>query len=531
MLQVMLVDDEPFIAQGLSVLIDWAKEGYEIAHIASNGQEALEYLKENEVDLIIADIQMPVMSGLELLETIRTEKISMAYFVILSGYSDFSYAQQAIRQECTDYILKPVGKEELTSILHKVAKMSESTRIDEQNQKKMERAYLARNLLALLFGKYDEMNLEYVKNHMHLSEGIRYINIELCNLEEWQEWKDGELRQMQRELYQACMDYLGEDEDHCIFDVSQDEKSYDIGFLYCHYIAAKKGCSEKEYLCNFQMHLTKTLRHPVRMIAGKMVNDISAIAKSYSSAYMLNILEAFQVKKEIYFYEEEVQVNSGGIVICKQSLDALLAAIEQNNKVQIRKSVEQFYEEMKQMGVMGDTFNLNINYLVFQLIHLATEQDDQVKQEEILHYISESSFEEGIMRGSSMHLTRFACEYSDYLTQLRKKVSHSVLTEIEREVRENYAQNLTLKDFSRKYYVNSAYLGQIFRKQYGQSFKDYLNNYRIEQAAVKLLRTNDKIYEIAESVGYRDLDYFVNRFIAVKGCTPAKFRKQTHTPQ
>lgn len=527
MLQVMLVDDEPFIAQGLSVLIDWAKEGYEIAHIAANGEEALEYLKENEVDLIIADIQMPVMTGLELLETIRTEKVSAAYFVILSGYSDFTYAQQAIRQECTDYILKPVGKEELTAILHKVAKMSESTRIDEQNQKKMERAYLARNLLALLFGKYDEMDLEYVKNHMRLSEGIRYINIEFCNSEEWQE---GELRQLQRELYQACMDYLGEDEDHCIFDVSQDEKSYDIGFLYCHYIAAKKECGEKEFLCNFQKYLTKTLRHPVRMIVGKKVNNVSTIAKSYDSAYRLNVLEAFQVKKEIYFYEEEVQVNNGSIVICKQSLDALLAAVEQNNKVQIRKSVEQFYEEMKQMGIVGDIFNLNINYLVFQLIHLAIEQDDQVKQEEILRYISESSFEEGVMRGSSTHLTRFACEYSDYLAQLRKNVSHSVLTEIEREVREKYAQNLTLKDFSRKYYVNSAYLGQIFRKQYGQSFKDYLNNYRIEQAAVKLIRTNDKIYEIAESVGYRDLDYFVNRFIAVKGCTPAKFRKQSQTP-
>lgn len=526
MLKVMLVDDEPFIAQGLSVLIDWAKAGYEIAYIATNGQEALEYLKENEVDLIIADIQMPVMNGLELLEKIRAEKISAAYFVILSGYSDFSYAQQAIRQECTDYILKPVGKEELTAILCKVAKMSEDTRIDEENQKKLERAYLARNMLALLFGKYDEMNLEYVKNHMRLSEGIRYINIEFCDLEEWQ---DGGLRQMQRELYQACMDYLEEDEDHCIFDVSQDEKSYDIGFLFCHYIAAKKGCSEKEYLHHFQIYLTKALRHPVRMIAGKKVDDIGAIAKSYSSAYMLNILEAFQVKKEIYFYEEEVQVSNGGIVICKQSLDALLMAIEKNNKVQIQESVERFYEEMKQMGVMSDTINLNINYLVFQLIHLATEQDDQVKQEEILRYISESSFEEGIMRGSSTHLARFACEYSDYLAQLRKNVSHSVLSEIEREVRENYAQNLTLKDFSRKYYVNSAYLGQIFRKQFGQSFKDYLNNYRIEKAAVKLLRTNDKIYEIAEAVGYRDLDYFVNRFIAAKGCTPAKFRKQAHT--
>ena len=87
------------------------------------------------------------------------------------------------------------------------------------------------------------------------------------------------------------------------------------------------------------------------------------------------------------------------------------------------------------------------------------------------------------MRGSKAHLTRFACEYGDYLSQLRKNVSRGVLGEIECEIRENYAKNITLKSLSEKYYVNSAYLGQLFRKKNGQSFKDYLNNYRMERAA------------------------------------------------
>lgn len=178
------------------------------------------------------------------------------------------------------------------------------------------------------------------------------------------------------------------------------------------------------------------------------------------------------------------------------------------------------------MGITQDAMNLNINYMLFQLVHLATSQDDNVNQGEILRLISESTFEEGIMRGSKAHLARFACEYAEYLAQLRKKVSYGVLADVEREVREHYAENLTLKELSEKYYVNAAYLGQLFRKKYDQSFKDYLNNYRMEQAAQLLVRTDKKIYEIAEEVGYHDLDYFVNRFILVKGCTPAKFRKQ-----
>ena len=525
-MKVLLVDDEPFIVQGLSVLIDWQKEGYEIAATASNGKEALNYLRGHKVDVIIADIKMPVMTGLELLETIRREHVSEAYFVILSGYNDFVFAQQAIRHKCMEYILKPVEKEELIAVLRKAAKISENSKIDRQNQKVMERAYLARNVLALLFGKYDGLNLEYVRNHMRLSEGVRYIDIEFCDLKEAQEQEDGQLRYLQRRLYQACIDYLKEDEVQCIVDVLQDGKNFDVGFLYCDYMAAREDCSEREYLQDFRKNLETVLKHPVRMLAGKKVHDISAVAKSYSAACVLNSLEAFRVKKDIYFYEEEVQINQGGIVLCKNSVDALIAAIEQNDKGKIWGSVERLYAEMKQMGVVGDTVNLNINYLLFQLIHLAAQQDDGVNQEEILHYISESSFEEGTVRGSSVHLARFSCEYAEYLAQLRKNVSRGVLGDVEKEIRCNYAQNLTLRELSQKYYVNSAYLGQLFRRKYGQSFKDYLNNYRIEQAAARLLRTDDKIYQIAQDVGYKDLDYFINRFIAAKGCTPAKFRKQ-----
>ena len=90
-LKVMLIDDEPFILQGLTLLIDWEKEGCKIVRTAANGMEALDYLKEHTVDLILADIEMPVMTGLELLEKIRVENISDAYFAILSGYNDFSY--------------------------------------------------------------------------------------------------------------------------------------------------------------------------------------------------------------------------------------------------------------------------------------------------------------------------------------------------------------------------------------------------------------------------------------------------------
>ena len=527
MLKVLLVDDEPFILQGLQVLVDWEKEGYEVPLTAANGEEALHILLEQHVDLVISDINMPVMTGLELLRQIRQVHTLDAWFVILSGYAEFSYAQEAMRYDCTDYILKPVEKDVLISLLRKVSAMKKTLDQETEEGKKNKKAYLDRNLIALVLGKYDHKVLDYLQKHMQFSDEMRYIEVQLDTETATEDFSDEEKRGYLRKLYEACIDFLKENANHCVIDVAGNEKIYDVGFLYCDYMAKQRQLSEKAYLEAFLKYLKEVTKLPVIMLVGKTVTAVEAIPKSYGTAYMLRSLQGFRKKKEIYYYEEEAQVTDGGILLCIKSIDELIAAIEQNDHMLIRQRVDAFYMEMQTIGVTGETMNLNINYLLFQLIHLASEQDNDVNQEEILRLIGESTFEEGVMRGSKTHLVRMTCEYGDYLAQLRKNVSRGVLGEVEKEIRKNYAQNLTLKELSERYFVNSAYLGQLFRKKYGCSFKDYLSQYRMEEAAKLLLRTGQKIYQIAEEVGFKDVDYFVNRFIAVKGCTPAKFRKQS----
>lgn len=491
MLRVLLVDDEPFILQGIKMLIDWEQEGFEIAGMAANGKEAIAFLEQEEVDLIIADIRMPEMTGLELLETIKREKLSNAYFVILSGYADFEYARRAMQNECTEYLLKPIDREMLLKLLEKVYTMRSQDRELDKKRKEQEKAYFSRNVIALIHGKYDDFNLEYVKQHMKNIEGVRYVEIQKAQSEEMDESIEKDMRNFQRELYQCCIEFLKEDANHCVFDVSANEKIYDIGLIFADGMAQKLGLDERAYLEKFYQYLVNNMKQPLIMLVGKKVSDINSISKSYGNTCMLRSFQGFRAQKSIYFYEDEVQVSCNKIVLCKESLDRLIGTIEQNNYIEIKKAIELFYQEMGNMGMN-----------------------------------SETSFESGIMRGSKAHLASFACEYAEYLFQLRKNVSRGVLGMVEKEIRESFASNLTLKGLSEKYYVNSAYLGQLFRKKYGQSFKDYLNNYRIEQASNQLIHTDKKIIQIAEEVGYHDLDYFVNRFIQVKGCTPARFRKQ-----
>lgn len=229
--------------------------------------------------------------------------------------------------------------------------------------------------------------------------------------------------------------------------------------------------------------------------------------------------------KSIYYYEKEVQVNPSRTVLCIQSLNDLVKAVEQNDTLLINKSVDALFVEMDRLDRTRETVTMNLNWLIFRLLNLAMEQDESVNQDEVLSYISESVSKEEIIRGSRVHMRKFACECAEYLVQLRKNVSGGILAEIENEVKEHYMENLTLRELGQKYYINSSYLGQIFRKRYGQSFKNYLNNYRIKEAASQLNKTDKKISRIAEDVGYRDLDYFISRFIEQEGCTPSRYRK------
>ena len=201
--------------------------------------------------------------------------------------------------------------------------------------------------------------------------------------------------------------------------------------------------------------------------------------------------------------------------------------MEQNDKERIPGLVDHLYDEINQNAMDAKLVSLNIDYLLFQLVHLAQAQDPNVNQEEILEFISGSAFDSGTMRrqpDASEAFCRRICGLP--FPDQGKTIRGGVLGEVEQYIREHYSENLTLKELGQNYYINSAYLGQLFRKTYGVSFKDYLNNYRIEMAASFLLHTDMKNYEIMEKVGYHDLDYFINKFIAAKGCTPARFREK-----
>ena len=400
LLKVLLVDDEPFITKGLAVLVDWNALVFAIEGAVSNGRQALTFLKKHPVDLIIADIQMPVMDGLELLEIIQRDHLSDAYFVILSGYSDFEYARQAIRFDCMEYLLKPVMTDQLIELLHKVRALS----------------------------------------------------------------------------------------------------------------------------LTLQSRVQSSVQMPVALFAGEQTSHVTGLARSYQSSTRLRAVQKYLAKPiPVQIYQADMDAGEAGI--SAMALDSLIAAVEKSDKQGIRDAVPAVF------GAIGADANfellrINMDYLLYKLVRLACERDRAVNQTELLQHLQKNLLHHGgIIPGKFERLTQFVQEYADYLSSLQRDGNDSILLRVEQDIRLHYKENLTLKELSRKYYVNSAYLGQLFKKKYGITFREYLNNCRIEQSAKLLLSTRDKVYNIAKAVGYQDMDYFIERFIAAKGCTPSNYRK------
>lgn len=527
MIKVMIVDDEPFIRQGLKILINWEQFGFEICAEASNGVEAVELMKESHYDLIITDIKMPLMDGLELIKYTRENISKDIRFILLSGFCEFEYAQRAIKYNVGDYILKPVQREELIQCLQEGKEILLQKQEKQQLQELSEKMVFDRHLTLLIMGQQNPERIDYINRYLYDSNNVRYISIEYDVVSDnYSDLSDDGKAQAGNLLYDTLKNYMDNNWYHVYSEAIGIQKVNAVGLIYVQKFADVSGISEKEYILKLYDAISCSLPYKIHFYIGQRVNDITMISESYKSTAIAKISQQLLNKQDITFYDTINTNNYNKNPINKEMMDDLIRSIEENDGVGINNKVEVIYRHFQALVTEPGIIKINIDYLLFNLISLAKELDPEFEKEEIYKMISQGEYDQIAIGGNAKQFKEFALEFSNYLSQIRQLNFGGVLVEIEKEITENYMDNLSLKSLSEKYYINSAYLGQIFKKQYGIPFKDYLNNYRIDKAAERLGRSDEKIYLIANSVGFNNTDYFISKFVQVKGTTPLQYRKQ-----
>ncbi len=525
-LRVLIVDDEPYIRQGLRVLIDWDAEGFCISDEAENGIKAIELMKKNTYDLILSDIKMSEMDGVELIAYVDEYRLSNANFIFLSGYYEFSYAKTAIRHGCCDYILKPIQKEELLSAIRKIRQRHELETDMKRSTETYETAYLENCLEHVIRGIAGDVQMKYVREKLRLSGDIIYIYCKAVHNDEMSgQSGSSDMEAQQKRIFEEAGMLLEDCRIHLIKDKRSAAAECGFGILYSQALSDGRFSSEKAWLEWFLNKLTELTGRKITAYMGSKVSDMSSIPESYKEAMMMYSLQAYK-KGESSSLKCRQDLESGEKDTYKKEIDELIHSIEMFDGFKVKQNARKLYMTMTDKITNEEMVNRYIQYLLFRLLGLAYQQDAEVDQEEIMRYIHHSVFSSGVEQLNIIKFQRFIEEYTNYLAQLTKVSACRMISMVEKDIEQNYAENISLKLLGEKYYINSVYLGQLFKRHVGCNFKDYLNDVRIKKAAEMIRYTDKKIYRIAEEVGYRKREYFNSKFYEAYQETPSEFRRR-----
>lgn len=523
MYKVLLADDEMLDLEGMKQFIPWSKLGLKVVDAVSNGFAACEVIEHQPVDILVTDINMPNMSGLELARKAMEKKPDIR-IVFVSGYQDFHYVKQALSMKACSYVLKPVDDDELIASLQTIRQELEI----EGKRKEAEEHYhsmipMAKNELLIrllegeLHGEESEALTRLAAAHGLLSvQGpLRAAVIELDDLD-WKNQSTPEeaghfeqlLQEMNKVLQKCGMQHACKLSKRRLAVIMQGDRVDEcISTLY-NTVNSKPAVS-------------------VTIGLGEPVQEISLLPQSYKQALEALDGKMFIGRGHLIKYEEVRRTpEMKDVRTLDIRLDALFKAMSNYELVKIHDEIDNLFQSVSTLRSKFTIYNLAI-YIVFKLEHYLSTRDEDLSK--MLGFKLSSldivlKFE--MMGDIRSWLVRKVFEISETLRQRENTQCSRLIREILHTMQERMNENITLKDIAQKFSFSPNYLGHLFKEEVGKSFSEMLVQLRMEKAGELLRNPTLKIYEVADQVGYRYIPYFSRQFKETYGMTPMEFRKR-----
>ncbi|MNO15843.1 putative response regulatory protein [compost metagenome] len=505
MLKVMLVDDEPWVLEGLRTMVDWERYGFEVCCEALNGPDALRLIQELRPDLVLTDINIPVINGLELITRLNQIMAKPPRFVILSGYDDFNYARTALRERVDQYLLKPIDDEEIGILLDKLGSMIQNEIASEQERWK-EQAYIAGHLLG-----------RFIQGEC--SEELRQLSQDVLQLEE-----DTELVCVLTAAAASALDAGRQEDTGFPWELSY---TFQDGTGRAGLIVQSASLSSESLegaVSLLQRELAGQLQEPVAVMVSDRLTGIASIRDSY-----LQTLEVWKLKYQrgrsgIFHYRDlkqcwpEKRKHEEGFA-------ALLNKIKAGEAAMLQSCVKETFAVFAGKRLTVEEVQTGVAHLEMTLCRHITEMNGDPDR-----LMGKLQAEYGDLGGLgdyfllSSYVYRLCEQSVAYLAELKQANEGNTIFNVIQYVDLEFRGKLQLQDLARQFHMNSTYLGQLFRKETGRSFSEYVNEKRIEEAKGLLKRTQLKISDIALQVGFSNTDYFIDKFKGIVGVPPSVYK-------
>lgn len=531
-IKVFLVEDEAIIRSGVKKSINWEQEGYEFVGEASDGELAYPMILKEKPDILITDIRMPFMDGLELSRLVKKELPDIK-ILILSGYDEFEYAKKAIKIGVTEYLLKPISAAKLTEVLNAVAET-----IRQENEEK--------NLLETYFA---EMRENTERDKMRLFEKLLMGDLSMGEILEAGErfgmnlgascykivlfkiLANLENHVYAEQMVDACSSveqaasmmegvYVFQRgvEGWAFLLTAQDEKSMEESakILYQNLKQAMKNYTQLEYFGGIGStvprirSLKQSFREADRAFAARFVEEANQIIsqKEFEKSQMeegLKMQGVVQIGKSREMLQKFL--SNGTREEVKAFSDAYISRIEEEN---IRSTMVRQYVVIDVCIVI-----LSFCERISSANRLQEEAEELQKMMQKIHSLSEIKKYVVRLLNEAIELrdAESGRRYSDLIAAAKKEIENHYMTE-----------EISLNTVAISVGMSPSYFSSIFSKEAGKTFVEYLTEVRIEKAKEFLMCSSMKTSEIGYEVGYKDPHYFSYIFKKVQGCSPKEYR-------
>ncbi len=513
MLNLITIDDERYFHQGLDKLIDWGELDIKRTGEAYNGEAGYELIVKNRPDIIMTDIRMPVIDGLELIEKVSEIEDYNPEWIILSGYDNFSFAKKAMQFGVKYYLLKPVDENELKEILLSInRKLTSRNRFGDTDpvEKRLAISAIIRRVVSF---PSNTRAIEKAAKILKINGSLNYIQIVL----------DNDVTADVENLIRESLKELKADAASELITIFSRQM---YGFILTEndrlFNDPLKLCRKLHRMCQ------ENLNCRVFIAAGSLVPSLENLHESYISAQ--NALNQILFNSQSTVLSASEMTNSESVPdfgAAKEIMffPELISGIEQNNVEEINCNLDRIFNRIISRKMNPSDIKIWITCLVIDISRIILELDgkldDEIRKFHQLsisdRFISSAEYRDKILK--------FCITSALKIEKLRKLNKTGIIMVIMDYIKANYYRQISLKDLGERFSLNPVYLGQLFRNSLGISYKRYLLETKINEAKKLLSRTDLKVFEVAKSVGYSDSDYFSEQFAKITGKTPGSYRK------
>ncbi len=524
MYTVVVADDEEDLRKAIIRKIRWEEIGFSVVGEAENGIEALELVERLEPDLLLSDIRMPFVTGIELARQVR-EVRPATQIAFLSGYDDFTYAQQAIQYNIISYMLKPISMAGLTEDLIRIKeKIDQLFREFSANHKA--RIDVDDFLLPLLLDSFqtdiseerEERLLAAARECGFLEESGENLNkYMVLTVSLWNQDK------------QNC---TKQDHRYAVNSILQKYMKYNSFYIEGRIVCVLKGtrASLEKYVHilaeDILQSVERILALHCQLGVSREAEKLTGLHEAYRESCNAMRYADPTVSGIHYIADEE---PPGGLDV-EYTLDAV-SAVEDLIRAGSGEELEAFLQRL--FGGINTRISsrARINFLLVELLSCVCKLLYTVPEGNSLlmesAYMQQMQFLEGPLAEAAEKFREFCVKVQEALARQRKKSSMDICDKALRLVEEQYADpSVSLLSISSQIGVSPNYLSALIKKKTGKTFVDFLTQKRIEQARKLLLDTSMKIREISEKCGYSDQHYFSYCFKKCEGISPNMLRQQ-----